>query len=177
MFKKIKNLSAVWAAVFMVLMFVFAVALGNNNAVKDARALCEESFQGVAVLMEDRRGEAANLLVLAERYKAPSAEELSGIIEELKEISEKTPGEIAAENEALNEAAKAVETEIREILQVKDEKGDLKNLQAVMDDLQSEQNILNRLAQAYNETARQAQEIYQKLPLKFLLGAAPGVFE
>ena len=175
MLNKIKNLNTGLAAGVMVLMFIIAIFLGNARAIGNAQKECDRAFEPMQEAIADIRGEAANLLVLAQRYGASCAEQLE---ESLSAVAgAKDPKETAQFNAQLMESAASVQEELKEILKDNDKNGDLKNLQAVMDDFNSHQNILNRLAKTYNETAAQAQEIYRKVPAKFLLGSAPEAFE
>lgn len=173
MLSKIQELPVRVAAVIMVLCVLAGVALGNAGALRGAvdaaagdRALIEE-------LSAERASKASNLLVVARRVApdSPALASLSTAIDAQKKA--KTIGSMAAANREIGEAV----ANVNDALQARAEGQDKRLLTAANDDFTSLDKRLNRAVSTYNQSAGEAQRIYQSLPTKFFLGGAPEVYQ
>lgn len=167
MLKKLKQIPVPIAAAIMIICIAAGIALGNNNALKDAKAGAETSMAQVTELSLERAQKASNLLVLCERYAPDNVATVAikNAVEAQKNA--KTPSQIAEANRNLTDAAYAANEMLRAF--VKDT--DAKLLTGIMDDLGSYQKQLTRAANTYNADAAEAYAVYQKLPSRFLLGS------
>lgn len=162
---KIKKISVSTAIVFMVLCVLVGIVLGNGNALRKAMSTAEQGFVEVAALTDKRRGQAHNLLTLANRNIADeqATKTLSMAIDNAKKA--KKPKEITKADDDIAEATAIVYAALQPVMNTSDANLATK----VMDELSSVDKQIARAKKAYNNGLKDASEIYRILPAKWLL--------
>lgn len=172
MLKKIKQMPAFIAIIIMVVCMLAGITFGNKNALDSAAANAETAFHEVVGLSVQRAQKAGNLLVLCNRNIAGTteAEALAGAIEAVEDAVR--PSQVAEANRRLTFAANAASPLVKEAASAQDQK----LLTGVLDDMGSLEKQLTRKASVYNETLVTTQDVYNKLPMRFLIGGMPEVY-
>jgi hypothetical protein len=170
MLKKIKAMPIPVAVGILLLCVVIALFLGNRSALREAMEPVNSAMEDILRCTNDRAGKAKNLQTLLKRHlpDAPENAALTVAIEGLEKAD--SAQAIARADAALTGAANAARTALTGV-------ADAANLQAAMDGLLGAGDQLLRATRAYNEAAGQAQAAYDQLPLSFLLGERPEVYE
>lgn len=170
--KTLKQIPVPVAIAIMVLCIVVGIAFGNNNALSKAKAEPEAILTEVSATASQRASTAKNLLVVAGRndIDAKNRTALEDAIGSLEDA--KKPGKIATANSSLTFAAGVVHEE----LQQKANDSDKKLSTGVMDDLSSQEKILTRQANRYNESLDSVRKLYNTLPMRWLIGGMPEVY-
>ena len=150
-----------------VVMLLAAVVVGNARALSAATSHAMEEWT-VSDYIDGRVGEASNLLTLCNRngVSAEIIEALSDAKDDLKKADSDAVALVISLNQSLetaasNAAAALMSSDLSKV--------DEQSLSSTMDDFREQGNFLRQQARSYNEDAREALELYEKLPAKFLL--------
>lgn len=173
MFKWLRNLPIPIAATAMALLMLTGVALGNNNALKEASVEANAQRVILADYVDTRVTQMNNLLTLLNRYtpESEAAEFVEDLIAERREAD--TPAALYQYNERLSFAAESA----AEALQSTVTDANMKTLlTSVLDEMESAQSKLRRSAGVYNSAVADAEAVYGKLPFRFLIGDAPEAY-
>ena len=123
-------------------------------------------------MASQRAGEAKNLLVVASRndVEAKNKTALEKAIEDLEDA--KKANRISSANSALSFAAGAVNDDIQDVAAVRDKR----LATGVMDELWSQDRLITRRANQYNESLESVRKLYNTLPMRFVIGGMPEVY-
>lgn len=171
--KKIKQMSTPVAVLVMVACIVMGVAFGNHNAFSEAKATPEAILAEVAALASERANKASNLLTIANRndVEAKDKTALKDAIGDLKNATR--AGKIAEANQALTFAASTVSERLQQVAGAEDKKWTT----GAMDEIESLNKQLTRRASAYNESVTDLRSVYSKLPMRWIIGGMPEVYQ
>lgn len=156
----------------MALLLIVSLFVGNFRALQSATPKAFLRQGDVASIVEDRLDAAGNAMIVAGRAQIDqllldAVEEASDALadaETAREISRADQDLTAAVSEMVAEAKEKLDSENRTMLQ------------SAADDFAEQGSFLRQEARAFNEQAEKAEELYEKLPTKFLL-AEPDVYE
>ena len=171
--KRLKQIPVPLAVVIMVVCIVVGIAFGNHNALSEAKAAPEAILAEVSALASQRANSAKNLLVVANRNNVDQAlrTQLEDTIGSLEDATK--AGKIASANEGLTFATNAVNEQI----QANANDQDKRLATGVMDDLSSNDKLLTRRANVYNESLEAVSKVYRTLPFGWLVGGMPEVHQ
>ena len=150
-----------------VVMLLVSVVAGNARALSAATSNAMREWT-VSDYIDGRVGEASNLLTLCSRngVSAEIIDALSDAKDALKKADDDSVSLVISLNQSLETAASNASAAL---LSGNLSKVDEQSLSTTMDDFREQGNFLRQQARAYNEEAREALELYEKLPAKFLL--------
>ncbi|MDR0898143.1 MAG: hypothetical protein LBN04_09850 [Oscillospiraceae bacterium] len=170
MLKKIKGMPIPVAVGILLLCAVLAVFLGNRSVLREAMEPVNSAMNDITRCTTDRAGKAKNMQTLLKRHlpDAPENAALAVAIEGLEKAD--TVQAIARADAALTTAGEAARRALTGV-------ADAANLQAAMDGLLGAGYQLLNATRVYNLAASAAQAVYDQLPLSFLLGGRPEVYE
>ncbi len=173
MLNKMKQTPVPVAVLVMVLCILVGVTFGNKNALDRAVKNSGATLTEIAELTQQRAAKASNLLVICQRSIPGNAgiEALENAIHTLKNATH--AGQIAEADRRLTFAAESVRGPIENAATEQDRK----LMVGVMDELNSAEKILTRVAGTYNEKVTEVREVYDSLPTKWLLGGVPEVYQ
>lgn len=171
--KRLQRIPIPVAIIIMVFLIVAGVAFGNHNALTRAAAEPEAILAEVSATASQRASKAKNLLVVANRneVEAKNRTALEDAIAGLEDA--RRAGQLASANQSLTFAASA----INEQLQLVADTQDKKLATGVMDDLGSLDKQLIRQANNYNDLVEDVRSLYKRLPLGWVLGGMPEVYQ
>lgn len=150
----------------MVVTLCISLVAGNARALQKAQKDARSAWK-VEAFVDGRVAEARNLLKIAGRYDVLTDAERREIEDAADALDRaKTARETAAANDALqglmsDAAARLMAGGIKA--------SDESLLSGVMDDFLDNGNMLRQQARRFNEAAKDAVELYERLPTKFLL--------
>ena len=156
----------------MAVLLIASLFVGNFRALQRATPKDFLRQGDVASIVEDRLDAAGNARMVAMRAQLDQllidpVDEAMAALEEAKtarDISRADQDLTAAVSEMVAEAKEKLDSENRTMLQ------------SAADDFAEQGSFLRQEARAFNEQAEKAEELYEKLPTKFLL-AEPDVYE
>ena len=156
----------------MAVLLIASLFVGNFRALQRATPKDFLRQGDVASIVEDRLDAAGNARMVAMRAQLDQllidpVDEAMAALEEAKtarDISRADQDLTAAVSEMVAEAKEKLDSENRIMLQ------------SAADDFAEQGSFLRQEAHAFNEQAEKAEELYEKLPTKFLL-AEPDVYE
>lgn len=156
----------------MAVLLIASLFVGNFRALQRATPKDFLRQGDVASIVEDRLDAAGNARMVAMRAELDQmlidpVDEAMAALEEAKtarDISRADQDLMAAVSEMVAEAKEKLDSENRIMLQ------------SAADDFAEQGSFLRQEARAFNEQAEKAEELYEKLPTKFLL-AEPDVYE
>lgn len=151
--------------VICVAVLCVSLLVGNARSLGAATSEAMKEWD-VAYLVEDRVGQAKNLLKLCERNDI--SQELVDALKSSSNDLDHADGvaDTMRKNDALQTAASNVSSAL---LASGMSTSDEKSLSSVMDEFAEQGNMLRYQAREYNEHALEALALYEKLPTKFLL--------
>lgn len=171
--KKLGQIPVPAAVAIMVLCILLGITFGNHNALEAAKAEPEAILQEVSALAAKRAGTAKNLLVVAGRntVDAQNTKALSDAIAALEDA--RRADRIAEASRSVDFAAQAVNEQLQQTAGDQDKR----LATGVMDDLYSTGAMMNRQGTIYNEALADVRSVYNKLPMRWLIGGMPEVYQ
>lgn len=171
--KTLKQMPVPVAIGIMVLCIVAGLAFGNHNALSDAKAAPEAILTEVSAMASQRASTAKNLLVVANRnaVDTKNVAALQQAIEDLEDA--RRADKIASANRGLTFATDAIVTELQQVADSQDKK----LTTGVDDDLKSLDKQIARRGTAYNDSLQEVQRLYKTLPMRWIIGGLPEVYQ
>lgn len=171
--KKLKQMPVPVAALIMVALMLVGLAFGNHNALKRAMAAPDAIFEEVSALASERANEAANLVVVAGRYDVEQRgiDDLQGAIDAVKDAG--TPKKVAAANQTITSKAQTLYEQVEPLA----DDYDRRLATGVMDNLTSKDQMLTRKGNEYNTAIQSVLQLEKKLPMRWVIGGAPEVYQ
>ena len=170
--RPLEGLSQAAGAAIMVVLLVASLFVGNFRALQRATPKAFLRQGDVASIIEDRLDAAGNAQMVAMRAQLDAllTDPVTEAIEALEQA--KTAREISRADQKLTAAVSEMVAEAKDRL-------DSENrtmLQSAADDFAEQGSFLRQEARSFNQQAKKAEALYEKLPTKFLL-AQPDVYE
>lgn len=170
--RPLEGLSQAAGAAIMVVLLIASLFAGNFRALQRATPKAFIRQGDVASIIEDRLDAAGNARMVAMRAQLDAllTDPVTEAIEALeqaktaREISRADQKLTAAVSEMVAEAGAKLDSENRTMLQ------------SAADDFAEQGSFLRQEARSFNQRAKKAEALYEKLPTKFLL-AQPDVYE
>ena len=170
--RPLEGLSQAAGAAIMVVLLIASLFAGNFRALQRATPKAFIRQGVVASILEDRLDAAGNARMVAMRAQLDAllTDPVTEAIEALeqaktaREISRADQKLTAAVSEMVAEAGAKLDSENRTMLQ------------SAADDFAEQGSFLRQEARSFNQQAKKAEALYEKLPTKFLL-AEPDVYE
>lgn len=170
--RPLEGLSQAAGAAIMVVLLIASLFAGNFRALQRATPKAFIRQGDVASIIEDRLDAAGNARMVAMRAQLDAllTDPVTEAIEALeqaktaREISRADQKLTAAVSEMVAEAGAKLDSENRTMLQ------------SAADDFAEQGSFLRQEARSFNQQAKKAEALYEKLPTKFLL-AEPDVYE
>ena len=168
----LQGLSQTAGIAILAVLLVVSLFVGNFRALAGATPKDFLRQGDVQSIIEDRLAAANNALTVAERAQLDETyyEGVKSAIAAMEEAD--TAREIGRANQALTAAVSQMVVEATDQL-------DSENrtmLQRAADNFAEQGSFLRQEARSYNEKALKAEELYEKLPTRFVL-AQPDVYE
>ncbi len=168
----LQGLSRTAGIAILVVLLVVSLFVGNFRALAGATPKDFLRQGDVQSIIEDRLAAANNALTVAERAQLDETyyEGVKSAIAAMEEAD--TAREISRADQALTAAVSQMVVEATDQL-------DSENrtmLQRAADNFAEQGSFLRQEARSYNEKALKAEELYEKLPTRFVL-AQPDVYE
>ena len=168
----LQGLSRTAGIAILAVLLVVSLFVGNFRALAGATPKDFLRQGDVQSIIEDRLAAANNALTVAERAQLDETyyEGVKSAIAAMEEAD--TAREISRADQALTAAVSQMVVEATDQL-------DSENrtmLQRAADNFAEQGSFLRQEARSYNEKALKAEELYEKLPTRFVL-AQPGVYE
>lgn len=170
--RPLAGLSQAAGAAIMVVLLVASLFVGNFRALQRATPKAFLRQGDVASIIEDRLDAAGNAQMVAMRAQLdalltdPVTEAITALeqAKTARDISRADQKLTAAVSEMVAEAKDRLDSENRTMLQ------------SAADDFAEQGSFLRQEARSFNQQAKKAEALYEKLPTKFLL-AQPDVYE
>jgi hypothetical protein len=165
----------VWIAVLVMIACIpVGVALGNHRALSRVEAGVTECFEEVSGLAYQRVDIIEHRLLVLCKRNIP-ADPTTGMLEQAIEASRRanSPHGMAQADLSLASAAESVLEPLYAVASSQD--GKLAT--GVMDDFASVGKILSRTANTYNNSLQTVWDVYDRLPMKWLLGNIPEAYK
>lgn len=171
--KKLQQIPVPVAILIMVLCIAIGLAAGNHKALGNAKAEPEAILTEVSAMAAQRASTAKNLLVVANRndVEAKNRSALETSIENLEDA--KRADRIADANKSLTFSASAINEDLQAIASDQDKR----LATGVMDELDSQNKLITRRANQYNESLESVRKLYNTLPMRFIIGGMPEVYQ
>lgn len=153
----------------MAVLLALALVVGNARALQKATPKAFWRQGDVESIVEDRVGEARNVLTVANRagLDANAIHEVELAMDEMEQ---------ARTARAISRADQRLTAAVSELTTAKLEGEAASSMLRAADGFAEQGSFLRQEARAYNEEAERAEALYEKLPLKFLL-PEPDVYE
>ena len=153
----------------MALLLAVSLFVGNFRALQNATPKAFLRQGDVKSIVEDRIDAAQNVLTVASR---------SGLSDEAISAAEGAIGELkqAKTAQAISRADQTLTAAISELTTAKLSGEDERSMLRAADDFAEQGSFLRQEARSFNQQAKKAEALYEKLPTKFLL-AQPDVYE
>lgn len=160
--EKLHDLPQAAGMAIMALLLVISLFVGNFRALDRATPKDFIRQGDVMSIVEDRIDAAENVMSIAKRTGLDE-----GLIAEAKSAMErlekaKTAREISRANQALSAA-------VSELTAKELDLQDAEYMRRAADDFAEMGSFLRQEAKAYNEKAKKAEKLYERLPTKFML--------
>ncbi|MDL2319114.1 hypothetical protein LJC74_08615 [Eubacteriales bacterium OttesenSCG-928-A19] len=171
--KTLKQMPVPLAVVIMVVLIVIGIAFGNHNALSSASKEPEAIMTEVSAMASQRASTAKNLLVVANRNDVDTKNRtaLEDAIAALEDA--KRADKVSSANKSLTFAANAVNEQIQETADAQDKR----LATGVMDELTSQDKLISRRAASYNESLDSVRSLYRTLPMRWVIGGMPEVYQ
>ena len=154
----------------MVLLLVVSLAVGNGRALSKATRKTFLRQGEVAALITERVNGAKNVESVAERADLETTYYTAVDAAAASLSSAKTAREVSRADQKLTSAVGDMSSAAFGYF------GENAELKRAMDTYNDAGNMLRQEARAYNEAAKKAQNLYERLPFRFLFGE-PDVYE
>ena len=153
----------------MALLLVVSLFIGNFRALQSATPKAFLRQGDVKSIVEDRIDAAQNVLTVAGRngLSASAIEAAESAVEELEK---------AKTAQAISRADQTLTSAISELTTAQLTGEEERSMLRAADDFAEQGSFLRQEARAYNKEAKKAEELYEKLPTKFVL-PEPDVYE
>ena len=153
----------------MALLLVLSLFVGNFRALQSATPKAFLRQGDVKSIVEDRIDAAQNVLTVAGR---------AGLSEDAIHAAREAVGDMerAKTAQAISRADQALTAAVSELTTAALSGEEERNMLRAADDFAEQGSFLRQEARAYNKEAKKAEELYEKLPTKFVL-PEPDVYE
>lgn len=167
--EKLHRLPQTAGVAIMIVLLALALVAGNFRALDIATPKAFIRQGDVTSIIEDRIDAAQNVLTIAERAflsesAIVAAKTAAGQLERAK-----TAREISRADQALAAA-------VSELVTAENLGQDTAYMQRAADSFSEQGSFLRQEARSYNEKAQKAEDLYEKLPLRFML-PQPDLYE
>ena len=153
----------------MALLLVLSLFAGNFRALQSATPKAFLRQGDVKSIVEDRIDAAQNVLTVAQR-NGLSTSAIAAAESAVKEL------EKAKTAQAISRADQTLTSAISELTMAQLTGEEERSMLRAADDFAEQGSFLRQEARAYNKEAKKAEELYEKLPTKFVL-PEPDVYE
>ena len=153
----------------MALLLVLSLFVGNFRALQSATPKAFLRQGDVKSIVEDRIDAAQNVLTVAQR-NGLSTSAIAAAESAVKEL------EKAKTAQAISRADQTLTSAISELTTAQLTGEEERSMLRAADDFAEQGSFLRQEARAYNKEAKKAEELYEKLPTKFVL-PEPDVYE
>ena len=167
--ERLHRLPVAAGAAIMALLLVLSLFVGNFRALQNATPKAFIRQGDVQSIVEDRADAAQNVLTVARRAGL-SADAIALVQQALGDLEQaKTARDISRADQALTAA-------VSELTTASLGGEDARSMQRAADTFAEQGSFLRQEARAYNEKAKKAERLYERLPTRALL-PAPDMYE
>ena len=167
--ERLHRLPVAAGAAIMALLLVLSLFVGNFRALQNATPKAFLRQGDVQSIVEDRADAAQNVLTVARRAGL-SADAIALVQQALGDLEQaKTARDISRADQALTAA-------VSELTTASLGGEDARSMQRAADTFAEQGSFLRQEARAYNEKAKKAERLYERLPTRALL-PAPDMYE
>ena len=167
--ERLHRLPVAAGAAIMALLLVLSLFVGNFRALQNATPKAFIRQGDVQSIVEDRADAAQNVLTVARRAGL-SADAVALVQQALGDLEQaKTARDISRADQALTAA-------VSELTTASLGGEDARSMQRAADTFAEQGSFLRQEARAYNEKAKKAERLYERLPTRALL-PAPDMYE
>ena len=166
---RLRDLPQVAGIAILALLLVISLFAGNFRALQNATPRAFLRQGDVKSIVEDRIDAAQNVLTVAGR---------AGLSEDAIHAAREAVGDMerAKTAQAISRADQALTAAVSELTTAALSGEEERNMLRAADDFAEQGSFLRQEARAYNKEAKKAEELYEKLPTKFVL-PEPDIYE
>ena len=167
--ERLHRLPVAAGAAIMALLLVLSLFVGNFRALQNATPKAFLRQGDVQSIVEDRADAAQNVLTVARR---------AGLSEEAIALVQQALGDFEQAKTArdISRADQALTAAVSELTTASLGGEDARSMQRAADTFAKQGSFLRQEARAYNEKAKKAERLYERLPTRALL-PAPDMYE
>ena len=167
--ERLHRLPVAAGAAIMALLLVLSLFVGNFRALQNATPKAFIRQGDVQSIVEDRADAAQNVLTVARR---------AGLSEEAMALVQQALGDLEQAKTArdISRADQALTAAVSELTTASLGGEDARSMQRTADTFAEQGSFLRQEARAYNEKAKKAERLYERLPTRALL-PAPDMYE
>ena len=167
--ERLHRLPVAAGAAIMALLLVLSLFVGNFRALQNATPKAFLRQGDVQSIVEDRADAAQNVLTVARR---------AGLSEEAIALVQQALGDLEQAKTArdISRADQALTAAVSELTTASLGGEDARSMQRAADTFAEQGSFLRQEARAYNEKAKKAERLYERLPTRALL-PAPDMYE
>ena len=167
--ERLHRLPVAAGAAIMALLLVLSLFVGNFRALQNATPKAFIRQGDVQSIVEDRADAAQNVLTVARR---------AGLSEEAMALVQQALGDLEQAKTArdISRADQALTAAVSELTTASLGGEDARSMQRAADTFAEQGSFLRQEARAYNEKAKKAERLYERLPTRALL-PAPDMYE
>ena len=167
--ERLHRLPVAAGAAIMALLLVLSLFVGNFRALQNATPKAFIRQGDVQSIVEDRADAAQNVLTVARR---------AGLSEEAIALVQQALGDLEQAKTArdISRADQALTAAVSELTTASLGGEDARSMQRAADTFAEQGSFLRQEARAYNEKAKKAERLYERLPTRALL-PAPDMYE
>ena len=167
--ERLHRLPVAAGAAIMALLLVLSLFVGNLRALQNATPKAFLRQGDVQSIVEDRADAAQNVLTVARR---------AGLSEEAIALVQQALGDLEQAKTArdISRADQALTAAVSELTTASLGGEDARSMQRAADTFAEQGSFLRQEARAYNEKAKKAERLYERLPTRALL-PAPDMYE
>ena len=167
--ERLHRLPVAAGAAIMALLLVLSLFVGNFRALQNATPKAFLRQGDVQSIVEDRADAAQNVLTVARR---------AGLSEEAIALVQQALGDFEQAKTAqdISRADQALSAAVSELTTASLGGEDARSMQRAADTFAEQGSFLRQEARAYNEKAKKAERLYERLPTRALL-PAPDMYE
>ena len=166
---RLRDLPQAAGIAILALLLVISLFAGNFRALQNATPRAFLRQGDVKSIVEDRIDAAQNVLTVAQR-NGLSTSAIAAAGSAVKEL------EKAKTAQAISRADQALTSTISELTTAQLTGEEERSMLRAADDFAEQGSFLRQEARAYNKEAKKAEELYEKLPTKFVL-PEPDIYE